>query len=70
MDWRPSQVACSTPPPHIRRFRKISAWSVTGVRSRWVCVAAGAILVLFCLIPKMSIVVASVPNSDWAAPGS
>jgi len=35
---------------------------VTGVRSHWVCVTAGAILVLFGLIPKMSVVVASVPQ--------
>ena len=35
---------------------------VTGVRSRWVCVAGGAILVAFGLFPKMAHVVASVPQ--------
>ena len=35
---------------------------MTGVRSRWVCVAAGAILVLLGLIPKMSVLVASIPQ--------
>jgi xanthine permease len=48
--------------PHTSFSQNIGLVGVTGVRSRWVCVAAGAILVLFGLIPKMSIVVASVPQ--------
>lgn len=42
--------------------QNIGPGGVTGARRRWVCVAVGAILVLFGLIPKMSIVVASVPQ--------
>src|SRR6516165_4435840 len=48
--------------PHTSFSQNIGLVGVTGVRSRWVCVAAGAILVLFGLIPKMSVVVASVPQ--------
>ena len=48
--------------PHTSFSQNIGLVGVTGGRSRWVCVAAGAILVLFGLIPKMSVVVASVPQ--------
>ena len=34
---------------------------VTGVRSRFVCVAGGGILILLGLLPKLAFVVASVP---------
>jgi xanthine permease len=48
--------------PHTSFSQNIGLVAVTGVRSRWVCVAAGAILVLLGLIPKMSVLVASIPQ--------
>jgi xanthine permease len=48
--------------PHTSFSQNIGLVGVTGVRSRWVCVEAGAILVLFGLTPKMAVVVASVPQ--------
>ena len=35
---------------------------VTGVKSRWVCVAAGAIMIVLGLLPKMAALVESVPT--------
>ncbi|VTR53481.1 Putative purine permease ygfU [Serratia fonticola] len=48
--------------PHTSFSQNIGLVSVTQVSSRWVCVMAGLILVLFGLIPKMSILVASIPQ--------
>ncbi len=41
--------------------QNIGLLQVTGVRSRWVCVASGMILILLGLLPKMAFVVASIP---------
>src|SRR5699024_968026 len=35
---------------------------ITGVRSRWVCVMAGGILIVLSLIPKLSYLIASMPD--------
>ena len=35
---------------------------VTGVKSRWVCVAAGLIMIVLGLLPKMAAVVEAVPT--------
>jgi uric acid transporter len=35
---------------------------VTGVHSRWVCVAGGVIMLVLGLIPKLAFIVASVPQ--------
>ena len=35
---------------------------VTGVKSRWVCVAAGVIMIVLSLLPKMAALVESVPT--------
>lgn len=35
---------------------------VTGVKSRWVCVLGGVILIAFALLPKMAHIIASVPQ--------
>ncbi len=48
--------------PHTSFSQNIGLVSVTRVSSRWVCVMAGGILVLFGLVPKMSILVASIPQ--------
>lgn len=48
--------------PHTSFSQNIGLVSVTRVSSRWVCVMSGVILVLFGLIPKMSILVASIPQ--------
>ncbi len=48
--------------PHTSFSQNIGLVGVTGVKSRWVCVAAGVILLVFGLIPKMSVVVASIPQ--------
>ncbi|KEY58844.1 uric acid transporter UacT [Serratia sp. DD3] len=48
--------------PHTSFSQNIGLVSITRVSSRWVCVMAGVILILFGLIPKMSIVVASIPQ--------
>jgi xanthine permease len=47
--------------PHTSFSQNIGLVSITGVSSSWVCVMAGFILIAFGLVPKMSIVVASIP---------
>ncbi|WP_376869780.1 nucleobase:cation symporter-2 family protein [Aeromonas veronii] len=47
--------------PHTSFSQNIGLVSVTGVSSRWVCVMSGGILLAFGLIPKMSVLVASIP---------
>ncbi len=48
--------------PYTSFSQNVGLVGITGVRSRWVCVAGGAILVAFGLFPKMAHVVASVPQ--------
>lgn len=48
--------------PYTSFSQNVGLVGVTGVRSRWVCVAAGMILVAFGLFPKMAHVAASVPQ--------
>ena len=48
--------------PYTSFSQNVGLVGVTGVRSRWVCVAAGAILVAFGLFPKMAHVAASIPQ--------
>ncbi|HEX7390738.1 MAG TPA: nucleobase:cation symporter-2 family protein [Acidiphilium sp.] len=48
--------------PHTSFSQNIGLVGITGVRSRWVCAASGIILVALGLIPKMSFVVASIPQ--------
>lgn len=47
--------------PYTSYAENIGLVSITGVRSRWVCAAAGGILILLGLLPKMSAIVATVP---------
>jgi len=48
--------------PYSSYSQNVGLVQITGVRSRWVCAAAGAILLLFGLFPKMAHVAASVPQ--------
>ncbi|MBP2297664.1 nucleobase:cation symporter-2 family protein [Azospirillum picis] len=47
--------------PYTSFSQNVGLVAVTGVRSRWVCAAGGAILLLLGLLPKLALVVASVP---------
>lgn len=42
--------------------QNIGLVQMTGVRSRWVCVAAGAILIVLGCLPKMAFLAASIPQ--------
>jgi len=48
--------------PYTSFSQNVGLVGVTGVKSRWVCVAAGLILIAFGLFPKMALVAASVPQ--------
>lgn len=48
--------------PHTSFSQNIGLVGITGVRSRWVCATAGAILLALGLIPKMSFIIASIPQ--------
>jgi NCS2 family nucleobase:cation symporter-2 len=48
--------------PYTSFSQNVGLVGVTGIRSRWVCVAGGIILLAFGLFPKMGHVVASVPQ--------
>ncbi len=48
--------------PYTSFSQNVGLVGVTGVRSRWVCVAAGLILIAFGLFPKMAHVAAAVPQ--------
>jgi xanthine permease len=48
--------------PYTSFSQNVGLVGITGVRSRWVCVVGGVILVAFGLFPKMAHVIASVPQ--------
>ena len=48
--------------PYTSFSQNVGLVGVTGVRSRWVCVAAGAILIVLGVLPKMGALVESVPT--------
>jgi NCS2 family nucleobase:cation symporter-2 len=48
--------------PYVSYSQNIGLVGVTGVYSRWVCVAGGAIMLALGLIPKLAFIVASVPQ--------
>ncbi len=48
--------------PYTSFSQNVGLVGVTGVRSRWVCVAAGAIMLVLGLLPKMAALVESVPT--------
>jgi NCS2 family nucleobase:cation symporter-2 len=48
--------------PYTSFSQNVGLVGVTGIRSRWVCVTGGVILIALGLLPKMAVVVASVPQ--------
>ena len=48
--------------PYVSYSQNIGLVGVTGVYSRWVCVAGGVIMLILGLLPKMAFIVASVPQ--------
>lgn len=48
--------------PHTSFSQNIGLVSVTRVYSRWVCIASGVILITFGMVPKMGVLVASIPQ--------
>lgn len=48
--------------PHTSFSQNVGLVGITGVRSRWVGVMAGVILVVLGLVPKISLLVASIPT--------
>ncbi|MGG4776053.1 purine permease [Alcaligenaceae bacterium 429] len=48
--------------PHTSFSQNVGLVGITGVRSRWVGVMAGIILVVLGLVPKISLLVASIPT--------
>jgi uric acid transporter len=55
--------------PYVSYSQNIGLVGVTGVYSRWVCVAGGVIMLALGLIPKMAFVVASIPQSVLGGAG-
>ena len=56
--------------PYTSFSQNVGLVGVTGVRSRWVCVAGGVIMWCSACIPKMGALVEAVPRWCWAAPAS
>ncbi|WP_413483152.1 nucleobase:cation symporter-2 family protein [Morganella psychrotolerans] len=48
--------------PHTSFSQNVGLVGVTKVHSRWVCVASGVILIIFGLLPKMAVIIASIPQ--------
>jgi uric acid transporter len=48
--------------PYTSFSQNVGLVGVTGVRSRWVCVAAGIIMIVLGMLPKMAALVESVPQ--------
>jgi NCS2 family nucleobase:cation symporter-2 len=48
--------------PYVSYSQNIGLVGVTGVYSRWVCVAGGVIMLILGLLPKLAFLVASVPQ--------
>ncbi|EMO4162575.1 nucleobase:cation symporter-2 family protein [Morganella morganii] len=48
--------------PHTSFSQNVGLVGVTKVHSRWVCVVSGFILIIFGLLPKMAVVIASIPQ--------
>jgi NCS2 family nucleobase:cation symporter-2 len=47
--------------PYTSYSQNVGLVGITGVRSRWVCVAGGVLLLALGVLPKLSFVVASIP---------
>jgi NCS2 family nucleobase:cation symporter-2 len=55
--------------PDTSYSQNIGLVGLTGVRSRWVCALAGALLVLLGLIPKLGVLAAAIPPSVLGGAG-
>jgi xanthine permease len=55
--------------PDTSYSQNIGLVSITGVRSRWVCVLAGAILIALGLVPKLAMLVAAIPPAVLGGAG-
>jgi xanthine/uracil permease len=55
--------------PYTSFSQNVGLVGVTGVKSRWVCVAGGVIMIVLGLLPKMARWSNPCPPSCWAAPG-
>lgn len=47
--------------PYVSFSQNVGLVGVTGVKSRWVCVMAGGIMVVLGLVPKLAVIAASIP---------
>ncbi|WP_024540019.1 nucleobase:cation symporter-2 family protein [Comamonas badia] len=48
--------------PYTSFSQNVGLVAVTGIKSRWVCVAGGVIMILFGIVPKMGALVESLPT--------
>ena len=48
--------------PHTSFSQNVGLVAVTGVRSRWVCVAGGVIMVVLGMLPKMAALIEAIPQ--------
>jgi len=48
--------------PYTSYSQNVGLVGVTGIKSRWVCIAGGAILIVLGLVPKMGALVESIPT--------
>ena len=48
--------------PHTSFSQNVGLVAVTGVKSRWVCVAGGAIMVVLGMLPKMAALIEAIPQ--------
>jgi NCS2 family nucleobase:cation symporter-2 len=48
--------------PHTSFSQNVGLVAVTGVKSRWVCVAGGIIMIVLGMLPKMAALVESIPQ--------
>lgn len=55
--------------PYTSFSQNVGLVGVTGIRSRWVCVAGGVILMIFGLVPKMGALVESLPTAVLGGAG-
>jgi NCS2 family nucleobase:cation symporter-2 len=56
--------------PYTSFSQNVGLVSVTGVKSRWVCVAAGVIMIVLGMLPEMAAMVESVPTFVLGGAGS
>lgn len=55
--------------PYTSFAQNVGLVAMTGVRSRWVCAVGGIILILLGMLPKLAVIVASIPPSVLGGAG-